>query len=1185
MPPLLRPLAVAAALAALALTAPVAARAAAPPTTVHASPAELSRLLFVAGDVRRLNRNPSGTVDTVLEHVLQAEYRLDPSLDPATAQSDIDGLRTGLAAQDATSTATLAVEPGNARILAILAALESSHPRPEVMRALAAVADTALTESSTTTRALGEALNPAADAQSTLLYGSFSPASTLEATTRLAAADARFGQARDALWAAAAHESVNDDTSHLLAANPALQNDDVHRLLQGLAPDGSLTISTADVEDLVRQDIDAIDAQNTVAQQAHDAVVQACPGVNCQARRDDAKADDTLARGKIAAEQISVTAAGALLAQIDARFADAVQAEAQAAAQVADGVNSYLAATDYGELLHAASDAAGLVLSLAVAEVNPTAAVTGLVTTTADILGPSNLGPDGNELILEGLQGISHQLSAFAAATSAQFEGLDARLEKLTQDVGTLADRLSNQISEVKGQLDELDTKLRSLQSSVDQLNSEVARLLAQDTRNTLVSDVNQWLGHGGLSESELRVPAGIFFTDATTRAQTEPLLTRHTAFDLDEAGKLDGLGNNLNFFTQFPARVSDALGGPWLTAAVGSCPGGDPGNALCLPDADYWAAASRADAQLLLENRDSVTPDRLDQLDAEINRGRALDDALDRFTADDAHGTGTGNTVLNGALDYYESWVGRDADRPSSAPTLEQVLRKDRMDYLDTQKPSDVKTTVAGAPWIDPAGGFAQSLDGVDQFAFSQFTNIQAGGRIIPDLRRIPSVVNWLPIAIRNAVRLHVAGVRTTLTASWAQGGNPPIGELYPYDATLSFTLTGAGPDIFLGSIHASGTDENCAGGALESIVAGWLGQRSCPDIVPSLEVVVNNPGRFGSEMDTSGFIRGALAVRPLIETELLRLYNGSLNALLGPNGSADSLTRGNHTPDTDAQAAAERVGVAQSFVADYIGLGLPQALATDDTLHGLVAGQAADALLHPYYDANSIPYAPTVPAQVANYIQRVRDDQVRFDPVQQLGNLFHTYRDALQDAIRSYVVTGRATGQTPADGGRLDESNPLVASTVDRLMLTRAVLADRLANPPAAPQPQPQPVTPATPVTPAQPAQPAQPGPVPAAPAAKVSRARLIHRARAHGRTIRLTVGCKTGTCRLTVTAVSGRRSVARRVRVKLRAGARRTVVLHLNAAGRRQLARHKRLRVTVKVAQAGHKRPLSVARVTVR
>src|SRR5689334_12927373 len=194
MPSQLRFIAVAAALLALALVPPAPARAATP-ATVHASPAEVSRLLFVAGDARRLGRNPSGTVDTVLEQVLQAEYRLDPSLDPADAAADIDGLRAAVGSGD-TSPATLAVVPGNQRVLAILAAFEGAPSAPRVKRALARVADRALTESAGTTFDAG------ADTLSTLLYGSFSPAATLKATADLAAGDPAFGRARDRLWAA-----------------------------------------------------------------------------------------------------------------------------------------------------------------------------------------------------------------------------------------------------------------------------------------------------------------------------------------------------------------------------------------------------------------------------------------------------------------------------------------------------------------------------------------------------------------------------------------------------------------------------------------------------------------------------------------------------------------------------------------------------------------------------------------------------------------------------------------------------------------------------------------------------------------------------------------------------------------------------------------------------------------------
>jgi hypothetical protein len=193
---------------------------------------------------------------------------------------------------------------------------------------------------------------------------------------------------------------------------------------------------------------------------------------------------------------------------------------------------------------------------------------------------------------------------------------------------------------------------------------------------------------------------------------------------------------------------------------------------------------------------------------------------------------------------------------------------------------------------------------------------------------------------------------------------------------------------------------------------------------------------------------------------------------------------------------------------------------------------------------------------------------------PFPALQTFLNRHRQDLQDAIAPYIKTGHGA----VDEGPLDEANPLIRSTLDRLELTRAVLQDGLDNPAPAPQPQPQP-------QPAPPAQAGPPAPAPAAPVATAARARVIHAARVSGRTIRLTLGCRTGTCRLTVTAVSGRRSVARAQRLTLRAGAHRTVVLRLNAAGRRQLARRGRLSVTVKVAQAGRTRPLSVARVTVR
>ena len=56
--------------------------------------------------------------------------------------------------------------------------------------------DAALTESSKTARPPGDAFSAAVDTQSTLLYGGFSPTTTLDETARLAVTNPRFGGAR-----------------------------------------------------------------------------------------------------------------------------------------------------------------------------------------------------------------------------------------------------------------------------------------------------------------------------------------------------------------------------------------------------------------------------------------------------------------------------------------------------------------------------------------------------------------------------------------------------------------------------------------------------------------------------------------------------------------------------------------------------------------------------------------------------------------------------------------------------------------------------------------------------------------------------------------------------------------------------------------------------------------------------
>ncbi len=1154
--------------------------------TVRATPDQTARLLFVAGDVRRLNRTPSGTVDTVLEKVLQQLYRDEPSLAPEDAERDIEALHDALAsAGAATSAATLSTAPGNQRVLAILAGVRRSDPPVRVRRAITRVADQALTESSTTARPVGDVFNAGADSLSTVLYGGFSPARTLGDTVDLARANSRFGRARDALWADVSHQSVRDDAHALLAGNPELRNDAVRAVTAGLAADGSLTVSVAAIEDLVSAGMQSVAAQSAVALADHRAIEQWCPGFQCQAQLDAARDASAAARREIAERQAAVTAASGLLRLQNSDYGAAVAAEAQAATQVANAINSYFAATDLSNTLHAASDVAGLLVSLSIAYVDPAAAITGVVNIVRDVIA-REVGPDANEVILQALQGISQQLSAFARSTEAQFRTLDARLVSLTRDVATLAEELSAQLAEVRTQLTGLSTALINLQASVDRLHAEIQRLFAQGARNNLDTTINTWLGGGDLSAAELRVPAGTLYTNATRIALTETVLNPTDAFDALTAGMRGELDPNVNFFALFPGQVSDSPASiAWPPALASTCPGGSPSRGLCLPSPDFWAASSRAYAQLLLENRNVVTRDRLDQLDAMLAGGHALERTLDRIAARDTD-TGTNSRLFNASLDYYRSWVGHNTNRQSGPPALIQALRAERERYLAEVKPDGVIST-STAPFVDPYGSATQPLDGVDLFDTDSFATIRSdNGFMIPSLRRTPGLLTWLPPEVLNGVRLGRAGVKVTWTARWF-GTTPPRDQTGTLVVRLSYALTGGPTEVPLGWVESFRLIErNCSSGpdsAYFTVAAGWpTGATNPPCFVNIADDLARAAVGQGGTRDTSGFAAGVAAVTPRIQTRLRELRAEILDNWLADDGS---LTSGKGTQATNARAAAERVGGAQTLLNGYVALGLPQAVATDDTLRGLVAGDRRNALAHPIGDDGRAEPASNVPDQVAAFIRFLQPRQPVGDVLVDLGIRFEDHRRALEASITPFVREGRAAGQSSTDGGRLDQTSPVVSSTIDRLELSRAVLAEHLDPPAPAPTATPTPVAPAASPPAASPPASAPPaaGPAPVVTAPAPARARIVRAPRVRGQAITFTVRCETGTCSVATALTAGRRSVGRAATVSIAAGRQRTFTVRLNAAGRRQLARSGRLRVTTRITLAGA--TLAQRTVTVR
>ncbi len=1089
---------------------------------------------FVAGDVRRLSRTPSGTVDIVLEKVLQEEYKLDPGLAPDQAKRDIESLSAILSSDPKTTAATLSAVPGNQRILAILAALNGSST-PRIQRAIAAAADQALAESSASNRDLGREFNPAADSVSTLLYGGFSPAKTLQATYDLAQTTRSFGQARDALWQAASHESVFDTSS-------------------------AVTEDVADLEHTVQTGLDALKADTMQAIADHQDVAHVCPdGPTCQASKDAAQAHGARARQTIAEQQEIVSKAAGLLEIIDTNYGTAIQAESQAAAQVASTVNSYFARTDYEQYAHATADVIALVAQLSISEIDPAAAINGALNVVHDFIDIGEPKPDANALILRGLQGVSQQLAAFAQETAIQFRAVDTRLETISRQVSALASQLSTQLAEAQTQLRGLGDALGDLQASVDRLHSEIQQLFAATAVNALRTLTTESVGfqhinHRLLEPDAFARYAAALFDNATAISSSEPLLPAPLSWDARGAAAITNIDPSINFFALFPQRVTDSpVAWPALTT--------DCLTGRCLPSPDYWAGASRSYAQLLLENRGSVTPGHLTWLRNAIAAGSPIDRALRKISDNDDGNTGTGSKLFNASLGYYDAKV----------DDLLETIRAQRESYLGTQRPSGVKPDTG---WVDPWGGDKQALGDVDLLGVPSLQRLPSDhGNTIPDLRPLPELVTRLPIAVQNAIRLGIGNLDVSWTATW----NGPPGGSGLLNVTMYFRYhvdaSGTRPaiDDNLGFVRAShaftGLCDEGSADPERTFIAGWTGKTGCRNWPAEFRYAIGAGPNTGADVshDDSGFAKTSSDLTPLVSARLLELQHDSTAALVR---DGTKLTHGDGTRATEVDTAATRVQGADTVLRGYVSLGLPQALATDDGLRGLLSGDDADALLHPRNDARTTAFAAAVPDQLVNLINfQLQNGIPESDPLIELRTLFFRHHLGFANEIGTYVKTGRAVGQNAADGGKLDEGNPLVTSTLDRLALTRAVLEDHLAHPAAHGTP----ATPAVPNTPAGP--PAQSTPVKPAAKPAPARARLIRRPTAKGNAIRFTIACLSGTCRITTTVKAGRKAVAHPLTLK--AGKRRTVTIRVK---RRQT-------VTVTIKLAGTARPLVTKRLRLR
>lgn len=1105
-----------------------AVAASSPSTPIQLSSGQVAQALFVAGDVARLSRIPSGTESLVQEKILQQLYVANPTLGVGQAVSDIQGLQATLASgSPAISPATLTVMAGNQRILAILRALTDSGPAKDVASAIAQVDSQALTQASDADYLHGNWFDASADSLDTIAFQGFAPANVLAASSSLAQANKLFGQARDALWQDASHESVFDGTQALVKENPALQTAAIQQLVGMLAADGSLQTTVGQLENLVAGGVKTIGDQecalpggstggspsDCTSGALHDAqmVAAACQAgasSDCTDAKNQAQINANAELAAVAAQQAATAAAADALDQADQALGQSELAESQAAAQIAEQEQEYLGYQSFQQDLKAGTDVLNLAVSLSVSEIDPVAAVGALLNVVGDAIGFGFSGPDPNTIILQGIQNLSQQLYDFESYTQSAFSTVSTQLSGISSQIASDSFQLLSQLSQVKGTLDVLSGDVSTLQSSVDHLQNEIQSLFASSNWNSLRSQIDQYIGFAHLNPTgtlDFGTAAGALLSDAENTAISPTQVAAPGQQDAADAnGLLIGtdpltLDTNINYFNAFGSGVTDAPSGltwpgPLTTTCARNAPVG-----VCLPDPDYWATAARAFAQLLMENPGSVTSDRIQQLQALNDEGQTIAGALGRLSSNDAAAdtqgvnnanvliNGTGNKHLDAALGYYAYWAGARRRQSTTAPPLPIALENAENTILSsTDTPGIVSGSRYGSSPIPYAGVFpwlgTDQPPDVDNIAkISTLQNVQvcssenqlgnnfdyATQELLPAAVGINGQeLQFLPAQVLNAVRLGQGQLIACYTARFdapetAQGG--------PLGLTVFFYYTGGGYNNEpVGEIDVYGQANFCRGIQGNQWVEGVqaVGDGCNNNLILAL---LEGAVQVGSTQTyaPSGLVQAAtgdtlVAIGNLQQTIYGALINGNHLFPGTTSGGSD-----------DVHAAAGRAAGASALLNGYISLGLPQALASDDTLDGLVNGTGSDPFTAT--DANGcnvkgVVAGGTLEAEVINYLQAAsvkvgRGAPADRDPEQCISLLVQDRVAALAPVIAAHIIPASGSAQAapraqsltassaqaqPAATGSamFAEDNPLISPTLDRLDDTQAALSEELAN-----------------------------------------------------------------------------------------------------------------------------------------
>jgi hypothetical protein len=1149
----LRSALIALALSAILLLVLLTARAQAEtPVTVH--PAEVSTALFVAGDVARLSKVPGGTEDVVLEKALQQLYADEPSLAPATAEGYIGEMKALLAATSAPSQASLQLMSGNQRIVAILATLERSSGalQPAAKLAVTHLAAMALSGASDIFADAESPMyfEPEADSRTNLTYTTFSPATVLRATRELAAVNRPFGEARDALWAAASEESVFSEWKELLSESKYVLDSEALKTLREAVETGhgSITEEPAQLTALFTQGQQTTQEQSCehnghTEEEIGGKSISGIPRLKCSGGALDEASKARSCGNKtqcenalkeveshaqkqakaIAEERAVMIAAAELLRPSDNTAATLQQATAQAQAQITEEETAY--ATYEAEKAQKEAIANGVKTGLeggtavlAIATGNYSEGISGLIGVGFELYehteeGLSNPPPGPQEITLQDLADISTQLAGFQQYTQEAFHALNTQLAQLTS-------QLARENYELKEELGELGEKLEKEQGTIFALQDQVKELFAAQTKadlQTTIEDSVGWLRRTGEPLSGPKVQESLvalkkYATEIANGALVNNAETQPYTFegaDLQLTSKTTGepaeLSEDITYLGRFPEEQG------WVSGAAPAS----------LANTTFWSESARAYAQLLLENASHATVPDIDGLKALEKEGVTLENAAAAWSASSA-GAKTGNAILDEALANFEKQAGGEGvDGASSInELLEEAAEKYLTHNLITGSPSSGNPTSLHL-WGGPEQSFTASQVGAAKYPALKWEECGGVGKnptgLMPE-----SFTASLPAAFVDGVRLGVIGapgsgdplilkacrtitktnsvastthanryeedcsvdvgndcrvfyeaeakqekeaetVNETLTLQEGEGGStlaaPSVGECKQtslfwkgkgYDESWDPTTEGAYGD-WDSTSYFGGEFEERNVGSIDSLsfegsnTLHWthsdaaIEGTSCPGEGTEEKAGVEYADYSASE-------KALGSAEPTIVKDVDKKLREIQEGAYG-----EGLSTLKNLP---AENPSLSLAGARALVQSYVKLGFPQAVDSDPVLEGDVEGLGAQ-FLDP--EAGTTGSPRPLPEQLTNlvgsWIKRLKSatepevaQLVKENLIGEVAERSSKWAGEITEQLKPYVE-GKVPGFTESGSEAVGESSPLVESTLNRLQLTRDVLAESRA------------------------------------------------------------------------------------------------------------------------------------------